>query len=472
MSTLAAKARRTTNARMLLAARVNLWRTGANQQRIASIARRRLDSIVAFASSNSPFYHDFYKGITVDSPLRLQDLPVLSKATMMNNIDWMFTDRQISYDGINRHLTSGLTGKRYLGEYRILATSGSTGRRGLFLYSRKEWAILLATFWRWTDMIGMFPGPGRRRIAVVGAPSAFHLTNRISSSLGLSAYKVLYLKAGAPTKDLVEQISAFEPTVLLSYPSICSMLALEQLDGRMNINPSIVTTGGEVLTLRMRDQIRQAWGINPLDFYAMTEVGLLAGDCREKGRMHLFNDTVIIEVVDDKYNAVPPGVVGSKVLITNLFLHTQPLIRYEISDMLAIDSIGCECKRAWPLIKTIDGRGDDLLWFPGRNGLEVAVHPMQLQSAIISLPEIRAYQIVQRGDTLRVQVVLDSRADVETTIQELRADLERKLSTIEILAPIISVNAVEAIACEPGPAAKVKLVVSDRHRLGLGHEIS
>jgi phenylacetate-CoA ligase len=47
----------------------------------------------------------------------------------------------------------------------------------------------------------------------------------------------------------------------------------------------------------------------------------------------VFNtDLCIVELVDSANQPVPPGVPSAKVLVTNLYNLTQPLIRYELAD--------------------------------------------------------------------------------------------------------------------------------------------
>lgn len=472
MFTLNDKIRHARGVADLLIARAALWRTGADQRRIASMVSRRTDAIIRFAVQNSPFYRDFYREVLHDGTGKLQELPVLDKATMMENLSRIFTDSRLGQDGIDEHIASGRAGERYLGEYRIIASSGSTGRRGLFLYNRREWSTLLATFWRWTDMVGMSPRPGRRRIAIIGAPSDFHLTYRMSSSLGIGAYHTLYLKAGEPISYLTGKLADFCPELLLTYPTICCMLAVEQIEGRLNIHPRVIATGGELRTPNVTALIQQAWGVRPHDFYAMTETGLMAGECAENGAMHMFNDLTIVEVVDTNYNPVPTGERGSRLLITNLFLRTQPLIRYEVSDLLTMSSSPCPCGSPWPVIQSIDGRADDLLWMNDHNGQEISIHPMQLQSVILSHTGVRTYQIRQHDDVVQVHIVTDCRADADRRIYELHAQLSHKFDQLGVRRPTLTVENVDAIAPEAGAGGKVKLVISNRHppRASLSHD--
>jgi phenylacetate-CoA ligase len=65
--------------------------------------------------------------------------------------------------------------------------------------------------------------------------------------------------------------------------------------------------------------------------------------------MHLFEDLVITEVVDEGNRPVPLGVYGEKVLVTVLFSRTLPLIRYELSDSVRPSiSPYCPCGRLSP----------------------------------------------------------------------------------------------------------------------------
>jgi phenylacetate-CoA ligase len=77
--------------------------------------------------------------------------------------------------------------------------------------------------------------------------------------------------------------------------------------------------------------------VEPFDWYGITEGGVLACDCASHQGMHLFEDLFWVENVDRHGHPVPDGAVGHKLLITDLFNRTQPLIRYELSDMVVLD---------------------------------------------------------------------------------------------------------------------------------------
>jgi hypothetical protein len=74
---------------------------------------------------------------------------------------------------------------------------------------------------------------------------------------------------------------------------------------------------------------------------------------------------------------VPPGVPGDRVLLTIFNRRTQPLIRYEISDMLRFSNEKCECGRPFRCLEEIEGRQEDVLYFRARADSErmIALHP-------------------------------------------------------------------------------------------------
>ncbi len=86
--------------------------------------------------------------------------------------------------------------------------------------------------------------------------------------------------------------------------------------------------------------------------------------------MHLFDDMCIVENVDEDGAPVPPGEVGARLLVTNLFNRVVPLIRFEVSDLVAIEPEPCPCGRSLMRVRSLEGRAEEVLHMGG-----VAVHP-------------------------------------------------------------------------------------------------
>jgi phenylacetate-CoA ligase len=97
-----------------------------------------------------------------------------------------------------------------------------------------------------------------------------------------------------------------------------------------------VNSSSEVLTHDARDMATRAWHVPPYNVYAATETGGIAAECREHHGLHVFEDLVVPEVVDENYQPMSPGVTGARLLVTVLFSRTIPLIRYEMTDRVRL----------------------------------------------------------------------------------------------------------------------------------------
>ena len=243
-----------------------------------------------------------------------------------------------------------------------------------------------------------------------------------------------------------------------------ALLAEEQLQGRLAIAPRIVLTTSEVLTQDAAARIEAAW-TKPVEGYFTTEVGVVAAGSLDHVGLHVCEEA-IVEVVDEDNRPVPPGMLGSKVLLTNLVNHTQPLIRYELSDAIELEAGDDPSGRPFDRISRIDGRSDDVLVLPARRGGDVAVHPYRLRAPFVRLLDVVQYQVVQRAEELVVRIVVRDTAppDLPETVRRV---VEGALAAAGARFPV-RVEAVDAIARESGHAAKVKLVVSAAGRPSKG----
>ena len=115
------------------------------RQQLEAHQANALRLVREYAYAHSPFYQQFHKGL-YDAPL--QDLPVLTKAMMMEHFDELVTDRAIRLEEVKMHLRNLSGDERFLGRYWVNATSGSSGHPGIFLFNRAEWITVLASFAR------------------------------------------------------------------------------------------------------------------------------------------------------------------------------------------------------------------------------------------------------------------------------------------------------------------------------------
>jgi phenylacetate-CoA ligase len=428
---------------------------------LQALQRRRLETLVRHAAARSPFYRERWAGLDLGDPVELGRLPVVDKATVMERFDDLVTDRRLTLAAVEAHL-DGLAGDQLLaGRYRAMATGGSTGRKGVFVADRDEWRQYLAGFFRWNHYMGLRPRlPRRLRIASIAAGRPLHMTYRMAASVDVGLYRVLRLEATMPPAAMVAALNRYRPEFLYAYGSVLGLLAAEQLDGRLRIRPAIVASSGETHAGELRDAIRAAWGTGSFELYAMTEAGILGSHCERHGGIHLFEDQAIVEVVDERDRPVPAGQAGHKLLLTNLVNRTQPLLRYEVSDMVAVAPEPCPCGRPFRLLRAIEGRNDDILHLPAVAGGTVAVHPLALRTALAGIPGLVQYKVVHDHDGLHVRAALRPDADPAEAVHLVTTRLVEKLAGQGVAHPAVDVELRDSLQDERDTAGKFKLVES------------
>lgn len=394
-----------------------------------------------YAYKYSPFYQRFHKGFT-DRPLH--DLPVLTKAMMMEHFDELVTDWTIHLEEVRAHAARSRDGSRFLDRFQVSATSGSSGHPGFFLFDESEWSMVLASFARGHEWSGVKVNLlHRMKMASVASISPWHMSSQVGATVKSWWMPALRLAASQPLTEIVRQLNDWQPEMLVAYVSMGRILAEEQMAGRLHIHPHVVYTSSEVLTEGTRRRIEEAWGVPPYNQYASTETAEIASECRAGRRLHLYEDLVIAEVVDEDYRPVPRGEYGAKLLVTPLFSRTQPLIRYELNDSVRLSTETCSCGLPFALVDDIQGRVEDTLYMPGMNGAQVAVSSLVFNRVMDILP-VSAWQIVQEADE-RLIVLLSGPRDGITN-EMLTAKLTHQLAAEGVRVPRIQVQQVEAIS--------------------------
>ena len=418
-----------------------------NRSALEAHQTRSVHSLRRFTHERSPFYQRYHRGL---EHRPLSELPILTKATLMENFDDVVTDRSVRLADLEAYLRLDAPPRLFRNRYVVLATSGSTGRRGVFLFNPGEWIHALACIARplsWAGLVATRPP----RSAFIASNTTWHYSGRVTTSLATRLLPALRLDAAEPLESMVRQLNAWQPEVLAGYPSVLKQLAEEQIAGRLHIALKSVATSAEVLTDDIRRRVQQAWGIRVYDTYGATEYAPIAAECAE-GRKHLFEDGAVIEIVDDRGRPVPPGELGDRVLVTVFNRWTQPLIRYEISDMARPVAGECGCGRKLQLIERIEGRVEEVLSFPARSGGSVPVHPNVFHQLLETAP-VAGWQVALEPDGLDVRVVgLREPSWLRTFPPALRQQLEQ----LGAVAPIIRLLPVDAL--QRGASGKAPLI--------------
>lgn len=177
-----------------------------------------------------------------------------------------------------------------------------------------------------------------------------------------------------------------------------------------------------------RNVIERTFGQTVHQAYQCTE-GFLGATC-ERGTLHLNEDVVHIE---KEY--LDPATRRFVPIVTDFSRTTQPIVRYRLNDVLTEAAEPCPCGCPFTAIVRIEGRCDDILYFPhSRTGEPVAVFPDFVARAVIAVSAaIEHYRVVQlAGGELDISLQLaadSSRADVEAEVSRQLQELSRRLES-------------------------------------------
>ncbi|MGH9030967.1 MAG: phenylacetate--CoA ligase family protein [Acidimicrobiia bacterium] len=434
--------RRDRRARFAAAIGDHIERLAWGPERIDTHQREQLRELLAHAIERSPFHAARLEGVD-PSTFELEDLPslpVMTKTEMMAGFDALVTDRRLSRKAVEDHLASLRERPEFLlDEYTCLASGGASGEKGVFVYDAKAIVDCMAAGARRalsTLLSFGEPPPGGVPMAFVSAGSPVHATNALGAIASGGFISATMVPATLPVPEMVARLNELQPLLVLGYPSAVTVLAAEQEAGRLAIHPLAITTSSETLTVEVRQRITGAFGVPVANQFGSSE-GLFGVSEPGEDPIAFASDLAIVELVDDDGRPVPNGTPSSRVLVTNLFNRTQPLIRYELTDRF----VRCpEAAGHGHLRATVDGRAAEML----RWG-DLTVHPHAIRSVLVRAPAVVDYQVRQTNGG--VDVVVAASGSLDTT--DLAGQLTDALQRAGMGAPTATVRRVAALSRNP-----------------------
>jgi phenylacetate-coenzyme A ligase PaaK-like adenylate-forming protein len=291
------------------------------------------------------------------------------------------------------------------------------------VWNRREWTAILSSYARVNDWAGLKVGPRRRLpTAIVSTRNPAHQSAAVGASLRNPMVPTLRLDATQPIDQLVAALNKFRPRLLVCYASLLAPLAEAQMAGTLRIGPQTVITASEEQLLPARHAAMEAWGVPVINTYAATETATIASMCSH-GSMHVYEDFVVVEPVDNDYQPVPDGQVPDRLLVTVLFSRTLPLIRYELTDSVCLATNPCPCGSPFKVLESVAGRTEATLQMAGPDGQSVAVRPGVFHNVIEPIA-VHGWQVEQNDTGVTVRIVdLNHDIDDERLARDLHVAL-------------------------------------------------
>jgi phenylacetate-CoA ligase len=419
----------------------HIGRLGWDAPQLAAHQRERLRALLACALERSPFHARRLAGIDPGrfEPGQLAELPVMTKQQMTASLDELVTDRRVTRARAEQQLAACARAPGLLdGRYVCLASGGSSGLRGVFVQTIEEYAEFVASVLR-PALAAVYaaggPPPGGLPVTMVAAASAVHSSGLAAAISRGYPVRMTSVPATLPAGEIVRRLNDGQPSALLAHASTLVLLAGEQRAGRLRISPRAITAISELLTEDHRLAIGEAFGVPPVNQFVSTEG--LVGHSRPGGaQLRFATDMCLVELVDADHQPVPDAVASAKVLVTNLHNHTQPLIRYELTDRFARRPAAGDPY----LHATVEGRADDAF----RYGT-VTVDPLMIRTVMVKTPNVVEYQVRQTEHGIDAAVVADGALDRTA----LTASLRRSLRAGGLPDPRVRVHEVTGIGRHP-----------------------
>lgn len=235
-----------------------------------------------------------------------------------------------------------------IGDVSVGLSTGTSGQRGLFLATPRErrlWAaIMLGRYWPelWR----------RQRIAFF-----MRADNALYRGLSNPLVRFAFFDLLAPLDAQMPRLAELAPSVLIAPARVLAMLAERQAAGQIRLAPRRVISVAETLSPEDAALIEAAFGIRVDQVYQATE-GVLAMTCHA-GSLHLNERWLRIdrEVIDPATGAFCP-------IIHDFTRESLPILNYRLNDVLIPDPRPCPCGCASQRLARIEGREDDMLWWP------------------------------------------------------------------------------------------------------------
>ncbi len=421
--------------------------THATPALLAQRQQQRLVRLLEAARTGSAFYRERLGRGRLGWSELLRLAPVGKRELMARFDDWV-TDPALRLDELRQFTADpGRVGQSWLGRYMVWESSGTSGLPGIFVQDAQTLAVYdalevlrhrvpregLFSMFSTFDMLG-----ASDRTALVTATGghfasivSFERLRQLNPWLAASGRSFSLMQ---PTDALVAALNEFQPSLLATYPTMALVLAEEAEAGRLRIRPRCVMTGGEHLGGAARQRIANALGTQVRASYGASEFLPIAWECAH-GRLHVNEDWVLLEPVDERHRPVPFGQPSHSVLLTNLANLVQPLIRYDLGDQVTLHTERCSCGSALPMID-VRGRNDDIMRVAGqRRGQRVSLLPMALCTVLEEECGVFDFQLQQRGPSTLVLRVPLRDAEAGAAIERCRKALQA-FAQLQGAAPI------------------------------------
>jgi phenylacetate-CoA ligase len=384
------------------------------QEDIEKIANEKLKNILEYADRNVLYYKSLFKenGVNVSELKGFDDLnriPVLNKRKIRGN----FPDNITAQDTLVRAVQGN--------------TSGTTGEPLYFYKDRLAESYSIASTMFANELMGVKPfdihwNPKQIKKRPLKETVSFWMHGKYM----YDKYDINREKLG----EIIRQIDTIRPSYIESNPTYAHKIArlFKQEAVWPKHKPKAIILTAEMLLNHIREFIEHEFESEVFDRYGHNEFSPAVGmECREHDGFHLNPLLTYLEVVDEEGNQVGEGEEG-RILITDLNNRVMPFIRYDVGDIGEMGGYDCPCGISLPILKSLNGREQELILLPNNEFIKFA----RVRSILISFYQyIYMFQFAQHTKTSASIMIVPTEKYSQGTDERIKEEVLELLHRYE-----------------------------------------
>lgn len=409
----------------------------ASRDEISALQLERMRWSLKHAYDNVPMYKERFDaaGVTPDDLHTLEDLA-----------KFPFTHK----DDLRANYPFGMFAVPREDIMRIHASSGTTGKATVVGYTANDisnWADLVARSLR---------AAGLRKGDLIHNAYGYGLfTGGLGAHYGIERLGATVIPmGGGQTDKQVGLINDFKPRGIMVTPSY--MLNILEAFHKAGLDPrksslEVAVFGAEPWTEAMRREIEDAFDLNAVDIYGLSEVmgPGVANECVEtKDGPVIWEDHFYPEIIDPVTGEVLPDGEEGELVFTTLTKEGMPIVRYRTRDLTRLLP---GTARSMRRIAKITGRSDDMIILRGVN-----VFPTQIEEQVMAVEGLAPYFQIElfksgRMDAMRVLAEVTGDASKEATAKTL----SKRIKDMVGITTEVHVGDAGSVARSQGKAVRV-----------------
>ena len=357
--------------------------------------KRYLKNIVRYAVKNTKYYERYEWG-----GFRFKDLPVVNKNIYKENFD--------------SFISKEYRNKEVFRQY----TNGSTGTPFVSLQNKEKRERVIAELKAFQEICGV---KSHERIVYLEDLADLRRHKSWLTQFCQNIWRIDTSDLGNRNMSLMcGFIRKKHGKLLFSYASTLDWLGLylnEHPEERKDLDLDVVIALGEALNPNTRRNCELYFGCRckVLSRYSSQEMGILGQEVSERDGFILNRGSYYFECLElDRDIPAQEGEVG-RIVITDLFNHAFPMIRYDTGDM----GIFGRYANGRLFLKKIFGKKKDVLF--STDGTPIS--PVSIASNFLHRNDIKQWQLVQEAKdlyVLHINAVRGIEIDLDGIIQGLK----------------------------------------------------